>query len=59
MSDKSEYPCKHCGHKQNDHGKHFPKCYMCEDNKKQSYCRFERLDNLLFLEWLDKKGEFR
>lgn len=57
MVDKSLFPCHKCGHQQNDHSKYFPNCYTCLDNKKQSYCEFERIPNLEFLEWIDKQKE--
>jgi hypothetical protein len=57
MPDKSLYPCKKCGHKQNDHGRHFDYCYACKDNRKSSHCKFERIENLAFLEWLTIQKE--
>lgn len=57
MVDKSEYPCKHCGHSQNEHGKHFPHCFACEDNRKSGGHKFERIENLEFLEWMYEKKE--
>jgi len=57
MVDKSDFPCKNCGHRQNDHSKHFSKCYACSDAKKYSSCTFERLENLKFLEWYVKQKE--
>ena len=57
MVDKSNYPCKRCRHKQSDHSKRFPHCFACEDNHKSSWCHFERIANLEFLEWLVKQKE--
>jgi len=57
MVDKSDFPCKHCGHRQNDHGKHFGTCYACMDNHKSGQHKFARLDNLEFLEWLSRQKE--
>jgi hypothetical protein len=57
MVDKSNYPCRNCGHRQNDHGKHFGLCYACEDNKKMKCWTFERIGNLEFLEWILNQKE--
>jgi hypothetical protein len=58
MVDKSFVPCKHCGHSHNEHSRHFDRCFKCEEYHKYAGCKFERLDNLLFLEWVVKqKGE--
>ena len=57
MVDRSSYPCKISGHRQNDHGKHFGLCYLCIDHNKSGQHCFERIGNLEFLEWLDKTKE--
>lgn len=57
MVDRSFVPCKHCGHSQNEHSKHFARCFVCEEDKKFSMCRFERLDNLEYLEWVVEQKE--
>lgn len=57
MVDRSLHPCKHCKHSQNEHSKHFARCFACEEGKKFSGCRFECLDNLEFLEWIIDQKE--
>ena len=57
MPDKVEYTCKHCNHKKADHGRYFDVCYACWDNRKSSQCKFERIDNLTFLERVVKEQE--
>ena len=47
----------HCGHNQNEHSKHFDRCFQCEENHKYAGCKFKRIDNLLFLEWVVKQKE--
>jgi hypothetical protein len=60
MVDTSFVPCRHCRHLKNDHGKHFASCFKCADLKQDSFCEFERLPNLEYLEWiLRQKGETR
>lgn len=57
MVDKSDYPCRRCGHRQNDHGRHFDYCYACKDTRKSSHCKFELLPGLELLEWVVKQKE--
>lgn len=57
MVDRSLYPCKYCNHPQNEHSKHFDRCFMCEENHKYAGCKFKRIDNLEFLEWAVKQKE--
>lgn len=57
MVDKSNYPCRHCKHRQNDHGKHFGYCYACQDEHESGNHHFELIENLEFLEWVVKEKE--
>lgn len=57
MVDKSDTPCRKCGHPQDDHSKHFAKCYGCIDDRKNGQCQFDRLENLKYLEWYVKQKE--
>jgi hypothetical protein len=62
MVDYSLCPCKICGHRQKDHFKHFAYCHACgiqQTNPKNptSMHNFNRVDNLLYLEWAYKQNE--
>lgn len=58
MVDKSNIPCKKCGHEKSAHGSSFDIsfdiCWKCDANDYNNvgYCNFERMDNLEYLEWL-------
>jgi hypothetical protein len=57
MADESLCPCKKCGHPRSDHGRYFDYCYACKDMRISSYCQFERIDNLKYLEWISTQKE--
>jgi hypothetical protein len=59
MVDKSFCPCKKCGHAQVSHGKNYIICYDCSSLGVKAFCQYQRLDNLLYLEWASKQKESR
>jgi hypothetical protein len=61
MADKSNCPCKKCGHRQSAHGKNYIICYDCSSLPGiMAFCQYERPENLKYLEWIcEQKGERR
>lgn len=58
MVDKSKSPCLNCSHEQKVHGKHFAICFECLGTYRNSgFCKFKRLDNLPYLEWVCEQKE--
>lgn len=57
--DKFNCLCKHCYHSTKCHGRYFDVCFTCKDNHKSGSHKFEKLDNLKFLEFVYEQGEKR
>lgn len=59
MPDNSLVPCKICGHNKNKHSSSYDTCWSCSIAKYNNagYCRYERLDNLPYLEWIYNQKE--
>jgi hypothetical protein len=56
--DRSNCPCKKCGHLQKDHSKIWSICYDCKGNyANYGFCIFERPENLKYLEWVYEQKE--